>query len=221
MQAVGIDLGRGHDHDGVGQSSAHNLAIHPLAHRRREQFGIGETVDLPPPSRGQDARRDDERPGAGATARLVGARHEAEPGPRQRGFVRGQAGLASHDQARRAERCGAAGISGGIFWRARSAWSDRDYAAARRRRRRSSPNGRTTRIPAALGRAAPARCLKVDGVPSVRHRDGGQAITTALPMTSLLGTVADAATQVAHRSPGYRSPRNETVSPPNRCGDRP
>ena len=31
--------------------------------------------------------------------------------------------------------------------------------------------------------------LKVEGVPSVRHRDGGQAMTIALPITSLIGTV--------------------------------
>jgi len=36
-------------------------------------------------------------------------------------------------------------------------------------------------------------CLNVLGVPSVRQRDGGQAITTALPITSLTGTVLDVA----------------------------
>jgi hypothetical protein len=31
--------------------------------------------------------------------------------------------------------------------------------------------------------------VKVDGVPSVRQRDGGHAITNALPITSFTGTV--------------------------------
>ena len=35
---------------------------------------------------------------------------------------------------------------------------------------------------------APAE-VNVLGVPSVRHREGGHAIITALPMTSLVGTV--------------------------------
>ena len=38
--------------------------------------------------------------------------------------------------------------------------------------------------------SAAAPCLNVSGVPSVRHRDGGQAMITALPITSLTGTVA-------------------------------
>jgi hypothetical protein len=41
---------------------------------------------------------------------------------------------------------------------------------------------------AALGNA-PASFSKVAGVPKVRQRDGGHAITNALPMTSLTGTV--------------------------------
>jgi hypothetical protein len=32
-------------------------------------------------------------------------------------------------------------------------------------------------------------------VPSVRHRDGGQAITNALPITLLIGTVLDIGSQ--------------------------
>ena len=47
------------------------------------------------------------------------------------------------------------------------------------------------------GPAAEAVVLKVDGVPRVRQRLGGQAITNAFPMTSPTGTVA-CSTYCAH-----------------------
>ena len=43
--------------------------------------------------------------------------------------------------------------------------------------------------------------VKVFGVPSVVHRDGGQAMTNALPITSLTGTVAEFTLQVELSGP--------------------
>jgi len=44
--------------------------------------------------------------------------------------------------------------------------------------------------------ATDVRLLNVAGVPRVRHRDGGQAMRTALPITSLIGTVLEIGLQL-------------------------
>jgi hypothetical protein len=50
---------------------------------------------------------------------------------------------------------------------------------------------------AGTSEAPPMAALsKVDGVPRVRQRDGGQAMTNALPITSSTGTVAGSASHV-------------------------
>ena len=58
-----------------------------------------------------------------------------------------------------------------------------------RRRRHDHHTGPTAVADATAGRAVAPAEVNVLGVPSVRHRDGGHAMITALPMTSPFGTV--------------------------------
>ena len=174
----------------------------------------------PAAARRQDARRDHERAGAGAAAGLVGAGDQLEPGPAQRRLVAAERPVAAHDQPRRPELRAAARAAQVVTdvmtrtrlprrGRRRAAPPDQEHGTTRGRRDRA-------RQPA-HGR----RRSKVDGVPSVRQRDGGQAMTNALPMTSSTGTVLVVGSQSGRSACPCRRCRSGTGSRPSRCGGRP